>query len=120
MVALQGCLDVGKRRATSASGRSGGKSRSYSRHALSLVARRDELVSEIALLRSVKQPSPFLSKAETLLTRYWAGANWQAREEILRGVNWLLNLARLPSAGPAAQARTRRSPKRQRRAPLGA
>jgi hypothetical protein len=84
------------------------------------VARRDELVGEIALLRSVKQPSPFLNKAETLLTRYWAGANWQAREEILRGVHWLLNLARLPSAGPAAQARTRRSPKRQRRAPLGA
>jgi len=84
------------------------------------MARRDELVGEIALLRSVKLPSPFLNKAEALLTRYWAGANWQAREEILRGVNWLLNLARLPSAGPAPQARTRRPPKRHRRAPLGA
>jgi len=108
---------VRKRRATSASGRSGGKSRSYSTHALSLVARRDELVTEIALLRSVKRPSALLNKAEALLTRYWAGASWQARDEILRGVNWLLSLARLPSAGPADQVRTSRSPKRHRRVP---
>jgi hypothetical protein len=52
-----------------------------------LVARRDELVTEIALLCSVKQPSAFLNKAEALLRRYWAGASWQARDEILRGVN---------------------------------
>jgi len=49
------------------------------------VSLRDEQITEIGLLRSAKvEPSPFLSKAETLLTRYWAGANWQAREEILR------------------------------------
>jgi hypothetical protein len=59
----------------------------------------------------------FLNKAETLLTRHWAGANWQAREEILRSVKWLLNLVRLPSAWPVPKVRTRKSSKRHRRVP---
>lgn len=64
-------------------------------------------------------PSAFLNKAETLLTRYWAAANWQAREEILRSVQWLLNLARLPTVRPR-KPRAQKSPKRHRRVPLEA
>ena len=85
------------------------------------MTQRDEQVTEIALLRSAKAgPSPFLNKAEALLTRYWAAANWQAREEILRSVKWLLNLARLPSAAPPAKARAKRPAKRPRRVSLQA
>jgi hypothetical protein len=76
-------LEVAKKRAPGASKRSGGRSRSYSRYARSLLSLRDEQITEIGLMRSAKVgPSPFLNKAETLLTRYWAGATWQAREEI--------------------------------------
>jgi len=39
--------------------------------------------------------SPFLRKAETLLTRFWARADWQAREDILRTARWLLDMTRL-------------------------
>jgi hypothetical protein len=110
-------LEVGRKRAPS-SRRSGGRSRSYARHARALLLLRDEQITAIALLRLAKaEPSPFLNKAETLLTRHWAGANWQAREEILRSVKWLLNLARLPSAWPVPKVRTRKSSKRHRRVP---
>jgi hypothetical protein len=88
---------------------------------VTLLAQRDEQVTEIALLRSAKaEPSAFLSKAEALLTRHWAAANWQAREEILRSVKWLLSLARLPSTRPATKARATRAAKRHRRVPLQA
>jgi hypothetical protein len=108
---------VGKKHATGAARRSGDRSRSYSRHAPSLLSLRDEQITEIGLLRSAKvEPSAFLNKAETLLTRYWAGANWQVREEILRSVQWLLNLAQLPTVRPR-KVRTRKAPRRYRRVP---
>jgi len=73
--------EVGKKRAPGASVQSGGKSRGYSRYARSLLSLRDEQITEIGLLRSAKVgSSPFLTKAETLLTRYWAGADPQQRE----------------------------------------
>jgi hypothetical protein len=64
----------------------------------SLLSQRDEQAGEIAMLCSgTSVPSPFVKKAETLLTRHWARADWQAREEILRTVRWLLSMARLES-----------------------
>jgi hypothetical protein len=64
----------------------------------SLLSQRDEQAGEIAMLLSHEStPSRFIKKAETLLTRYWARADWQAREEILRTVRWLLSMARLES-----------------------
>jgi len=111
---------VAKKRAPGGSRRSGGRSRGSSRYARSLLSLRDEQITESGLMRSAKaEPSPFLNKAETLLTRFWAGATWQAREEILRSVKWLLNLARLPTARPR-KGRTRKSPRRHRRVPLEA
>ncbi len=89
-------------RAASAAKRRGGKSAgSYSRHVISLLSQRDEQVTHILMLRSrAYAPSAFIRKAETLLTRYWARADWQAREEILRTVRWLLSMARLEPAKP--------------------
>jgi hypothetical protein len=83
---------------------------------VSLLSQRDEQVTEIAMLRSRKSGlSPFVRKAETLLTRYWARADWQAREEILRTVRWLLGMARLQSATPAAGVRIAKRVKRRSR-----
>ena len=94
--------------------RGGGKSSgSYSRNVRSLLSQRDEQAGEIAMLLSRKStPSRFIKKAETLLTRYWAKADWQAREEILRTVRWLLSMARLESVKPPLN---RRKTKRARR-----
>jgi hypothetical protein len=72
----------------------------------SLLSQRDEHVTEIVMLRSGKcAPSPFVKKAETLLTRHWARADWQAREEILRTVRWLLGMARLEAVKPPLKGR---------------
>jgi hypothetical protein len=64
------------------------------------------------LLSRKSTPSRFVKKAETLLTRYWARADWQGREEILRTVRWLLSMARLESVKPPLN---RRKTKRARR-----
>lgn len=74
---------------------------SYSKHLVSLLTQRDEHITEIEMMRSrQKKASPFIKKARTLLTRYWARADWQGREEILRTARWLLNVARLEAAKP--------------------
>ncbi len=89
---------------------------SYAQHVVSLLSQRDEQVTEITMLRS-RAPSSFLRKAETLLTRYWARADWQGREEILRTVRWLLSMARLEAARPAAGVRSAKRAKRRSRVP---
>lgn len=107
---------MANRRAASPTKRRGGKAGSYSQHVVSLLSQRDEQVTEISMLRSRKGgPSPFVRKAETLLTRYWARADWQAREEILRTVRWLLGMARLQSATPPTDTRTAKRVKRRSR-----
>jgi hypothetical protein len=98
---------VANKRAGSAAKRRGRKpASSYSRHVISLLSQRDEQMTQIVMLRSrAGAPSPFLRKAETLLTRYWARADWQAREEILRTVRWLLSMARLEAVQPPLNGR---------------
>jgi hypothetical protein len=71
---------------------------------VSLLSQRDAQVTEIVMLRS-RAPSAFIKNAETLLTRYWARADWQAREEILRTVRWLLSMARLEAVKPPLNVR---------------
>jgi hypothetical protein len=106
---------VANRRATGATARSGGKSGSYSQHVVSLLSQRDRHVNEIALLRSRRSAaSPFVRKAETLLTRYWGKADWQEREEILRTVRWLFSMARLETATPPANFRPAQRVRRRR------
>jgi hypothetical protein len=97
-VATKGPASTAKR-----GGKSAGR---YSRHVRSLLSQRDEQAGEIAMLCSgTSAPSPFVKKAETLLTRHWARADWQAREEILRTVRWLLSMARLESVKPPLKGR---------------
>src|ERR1700693_693441 len=98
---------MANRRTASATRRGGGKSAgSYSQNVRSLLSQRDEQAGEIALLRSrTSAPSPVTKKAKTRMTRDWARADWQAREEILRTVRWLLSMARLESVKPPLNRR---------------
>ncbi len=98
---------VAKRRsATSAKQSERSAPRSYSKHAASLLSQRDALMAEIAILRSrAKGPRSSINKVGTLLTRYWAKANWQTREEILRAARWLLYVGNMQPPTDATQAR---------------
>ena len=57
-----------------------------------ILARRDRLVAEVALLRRRGEPSKFIDNAEQLLTRWWSRASWNAREELLKSADWLVRL----------------------------
>ena len=57
-------------------------------------AQRERQMAEIRLLTKLPNAGTFARKAETLLTVGWGRASWEAREEILRTVNWLLEIER--------------------------
>jgi hypothetical protein len=59
---------------------------------VALLARRDQLVDEVAQLRKVDMGSAFVANAHQLLTRWWARSDWSARAELLRNVEWLVRL----------------------------
>lgn len=71
-------------------------------------------MNEIALRARVGTLPPMLAKARTLLTRFWAKANWEARSEILAAARMLLTLgAAQPALRPprvAAPARSASTP----------
>jgi hypothetical protein len=72
--------------------------RASSKHVTLLLTQRDALMTEIAMWRSrATVPSSSISKAGTLLTRYWSKADWEARAEILRAARWLLNVGKMQS-----------------------
>jgi hypothetical protein len=98
---------VAKRRSATSPKQTGrSATRSYSKHAASLLSQRDALMAEIAILRlRAKAPRPSINKVGTLLTRYWSKANWQTREEILRAARWLLYVGNLQPPADATQAR---------------
>jgi len=56
-----------------------------------ILARRDQLIGELARLRH-QGSSPFIAKAQQLLTRWWSGASWAARDELIRNADWLIRL----------------------------
>lgn len=61
-----------------------------------ILTRRDRLVSELAVLRERHgSSSPSLDKALTLLTRWWSGADWNGREELLNAADWLVRLEKI-------------------------
>ena len=59
----------------------------------------------IALITAFRQltneTNSFIEKAQSLLTNHWAGANWTARTEILKSVDWLIRLGTKAPAPPA-------------------
>jgi hypothetical protein len=63
------------------------------RHATAVIDERARLVAEIAAIRKLGQGSEFTVKAERLLTRWWARANWEARERLIVTAQWLVRLA---------------------------
>jgi hypothetical protein len=62
------------------------------RQAAAVLARRAELMLEIAMLQEAGQNSRFIANAEQLLTRWWAAANWKSRGELLKTADWLLSV----------------------------
>jgi hypothetical protein len=85
--------------------------RSPRRKADSIVARRQELMTELAALRARCGSSRFLENAEQLLTRWWSAATWNRREQILKSAGWLIRLEQrlLADVRPEADAKTARS-----------
>jgi hypothetical protein len=62
------------------------------RQAAAVLARREKLMLEIAMLQQSGQNSRFIANAEQLLTRWWAAANWKSRGELLKTADWLLRV----------------------------
>jgi hypothetical protein len=57
-----------------------------------ILSRRERLVGELALLRQQGAASRFVDNAQQLLTRWWSGATWDGREELLKSADWLIRL----------------------------
>ncbi len=45
------------------------------------------------MLRKEGGDPTFIENAQQLLTRWWAGANWAAREDILKSATWLVRMS---------------------------
>jgi hypothetical protein len=58
----------------------------------SILTYRERLIAEVAVLRGCGEASRFVDNAQQLLTRWWATANWNAREELLKTAAWLIQL----------------------------
>lgn len=48
----------------------------------------------MSALRESGKTSPFIANAQQLLTGLWSGANWAARERLLKAAEWQVQLAR--------------------------
>lgn len=59
-----------------------------------ILARREQLMREVAELRGPDASSAFVANAQQLLTRWWSRASWDAREELLKNVEWLVRVER--------------------------
>jgi hypothetical protein len=78
----------------------------YGQRVGGLIRQRDDLMTEIALVRArASGPLPLLNKARALLTRFWSAASWDAREEILRTAAWLVSVGKMQHAGSPPKGR---------------
>jgi hypothetical protein len=64
----------------------------HERQVVELLSEREAIMNEIALRARIGALPPMLAKARTLLTRFWARANWQSRAELLPAARMLLVL----------------------------
>jgi hypothetical protein len=70
---------------------------------------RERLFGKIARLRQqCGAPTQFIDKAEVLLTRLWAMADWRTRGQLTKTANWLVRLecARINLANDSAPRQT--------------
>lgn len=66
-----------------------------------IIGRREALMIESERLRKSNPSSQFVDKVEQLLTRWWGGASWQKREDLLTTADWLLSLEKRGGRYPA-------------------
>jgi hypothetical protein len=70
-----------------------GESRQSQRQRIdSILRQRDRLIAEVQGLSTTKGCSEPAKKAQQLLTRWWARADWKAREELLRAAEWVIRV----------------------------
>ena len=67
-----------------------------------ILARRDRLMAELASLHQ-QGGSAFVDNAQRLLTRWWSGASWHGRDELIRNAEWLIRLEKCQQRGPRAR-----------------
>ena len=94
----------------------------YQQKVTALLSQREELIEGILVCARALGPSPFLAKADALLTRFWARADWKGREEILRAARWLLDMgsgqAAMPKSAQPKKAGRRQADANAERPPL--
>lgn len=54
-----------------------------------IVARRGELIADLARLHDQGKTSKFADNALKLLTRWWSKSTWDGREKLLKAAEWL-------------------------------
>src|SRR5262249_56182714 len=71
-----------------------------------ILSRREQLMAEIGSLSESPTRSRFIDNARQLLTRWWATANWNGREDLLRTAQWAVRIAKQEAVGlrPAVKA----------------
>jgi hypothetical protein len=58
----------------------------------SILRQRERLIVEVQALSTVEGCAESAKKAQQLLTRWWAKADWKAREELLRVAAWVIRV----------------------------
>jgi hypothetical protein len=58
----------------------------------SILRQRERLIAEVQGLSAVEECAESAKKAQQLLTRWWAKADWKAREELLRVAEWVIRV----------------------------
>jgi hypothetical protein len=66
-----------------------------------ILRRRERLIAETQMLGAVEGCAESAKKAQQLLTRWWAKADWNAREELLRATEWVLRIEATGRPEPA-------------------
>ncbi|MGB9366437.1 MAG: hypothetical protein WCE79_10525 [Xanthobacteraceae bacterium] len=74
------------------------------RRAAAVLARRTRLMLQIAALQRAGLGSRLTANAEQLLTRWWAAANWSARDDLLKTADWLLRADTLRDGNKPSRA----------------
>ncbi|HVG51768.1 MAG TPA: hypothetical protein VM867_09065 [Xanthobacteraceae bacterium] len=94
-------------RRAAASGFSASRPAPQARDVKDILKRREAMMREAARLREYNASSLFVAKIQQLLTRWWAPASWQAREELLKTADWLISLEKRSGRGlrPADETR---------------
>jgi hypothetical protein len=82
-----------------------------------LLSEREALMNEIALRARLGGLPPLLAKAKTLLTNFWARADWSARSELLPVARMLVVLG---AAQPALKPSGKGTPSTRRAGKPGA